>query len=104
MRGIRGSAEGVGGVGGIGVEDGLGAKPYWAPVHGPSTPTGSLGSDLPHQGQARASFQGPIIPTGFPWGMTEMSSAGYYIHLVLYLVTVCTFVSTLSNHIFLHTM
>ena len=27
-----------------------------------------LGSDLPHQGQARAPFQGPITLTGFPWG------------------------------------
>ena len=49
-----------------------------------------LGSDLPHQGQTRAPFQGAITPTGFPWGvtylakakqMTEMRSAGYYIHL-----------------------
>ena len=36
--------------------------------------------------------------------VTEMSSVGYYIHLELYLVTVCTFVSMLPNHIFLHTM
>ena len=85
-RGISGP---VGGVGGIGVAGGLGAQPHWAPVQGPST------------------------PTGFPWGVTylakakqvtEMSSAGYYIHLALYLVTVCTFVSTLPNHIFLHAM
>ena len=57
--------------------------------------------------------QGPSTPTGFPWGVTylakakqvtEMSSAGYYIHLELYLVTVCTFVSTPPNHIFLHAM
>ena len=27
-----------------------------------------LGSDLPHQGQARAPVEGPITPTGFPWG------------------------------------
>ena len=72
-----------------------------------------LGSDLPHQGQARAPVEDPITPTGFPWGVTylakakqvtEMSSAGYYIHLELYLVTVCTFVSMLPNHIFLHAM
>ena len=72
-----------------------------------------LGSDLPHQGQARTPFQGPITPTGFLWGVTylakakqvtEMSLVGYYIHLALYLVTVCIFVSMLPNHIFLHTM
>ena len=72
-----------------------------------------LGSDLPHQGQVRAPVQGPITPTGFPWGVTylakakqvtKMSSAGYYIHLKLYLVTVCTFVSMPPNHIFLHAM
>ena len=46
-----------------------------------------LGSDLPHQGQARVPVEGSITPTGFPWGgtylvkakqVTEMSSAGYY--------------------------
>ena len=72
-----------------------------------------LGSDLSHQGQARAPVEGPITPTGFPWGVTylakakqvtEMSSAGYYIYLELYLVTVCTFVFMLPNHIFLHAM
>ena len=70
-----------------------------------------LGSNLLHQGQARTSVEGPIIPTGFPWGVTnlakakqvtEMSSAGYYIHLALYFMTVCTFVSMLPHHIFLH--
>ena len=69
--------------------DELGAQPDWAPVQGPSTPTGS------------------------PWGVTyltkarqvtEMSCAACYIHLVLHLVMVCTFVSTPSNHIFLHAM
>ena len=79
-RGVRGAFEVVGG---------LGAQPHWAPVQGPST------------------------PTGFPWGvtylakakqMTEMSSAGSYIHLELYFVTVCTFVSMLPHHIFLHAM
>ena len=72
-----------------------------------------LGSDLPHKGQARAPVEGPITPTGFPWGVTylvkakqvtEMSSSGYYIHLELYLVTVCTFVSMPPHHIFLHAM
>ena len=72
-----------------------------------------LGSDLPHQGQARAPVEGPITPTGFPWGVTylakakqvtEMSSAGYHIHLELYFMIVCTFVSRPPHHIFLHTM
>ena len=72
-----------------------------------------FGSDLPHQGQARAPFQGSISATAFPWGVTylakakqvtEMSFAGYYIYLALYLVIVCTFVSMLPNHIFLHIM
>ena len=72
-----------------------------------------LGSDLPHHGQARAPVQGPITPTGFPWGVTyltkarqgtEMSSVGYYIHLGLHLLTVCTFVSMPPHHIFLHAM
>ena len=76
---------------------------YWFP----------LGSDLPHQGQARAPVEGPITSTGFPRGVTylakakqvtEMSSAGYYVHLELYLVTVYTFVSMLPHHIFLHAM
>ena len=47
-RGIRGP---IGGVGGIGVANGLGASPHWAPVQGPSTPTGS------------------------PWGMTYLTKA-----------------------------
>ena len=71
-----------------------------------------LGSDLPHQGQARAPFQGPITSTGLPWGVTylakakqvtEMSSAVYYIHLELYLVTVCTFVSMLPIYAYPYT-
>ena len=71
------------------VAGGLGAQPCWAPVQGPSTPTGS------------------------PWGVTyltkarqvtEMSSAACYIHLALHLVMVCRFVSMPPNHIFLHTM
>ena len=91
----------------------------WEPYHigpkarAPALPLVPLGSDLPHHGKARAPFQGPITPTGFLWEVTylakakqvtEMSSAGYYIHLALYLVTVCTFVSMLPNQIFLHTM
>ena len=72
-----------------------------------------LGNGLPCQDQARVPVEGPITPTGFPWGVTyltkakqvtEMSSAGCNIQLALYLVTVCTFVSMLPNHIFLHTM
>ena len=72
-----------------------------------------LGSDLPHQGQTRATVEGHITPTGFPWGMTylakakqvtEISSTGYYIHLELYFMTVCTFVSMLPHHIILHAM
>ena len=34
--------------------------------------------------------------------VTETSSAGYYIHLELYFVTVFTFVSMPPHHIFLH--
>ena len=58
-----------------------------------------LESDLPHQDQARAPVEGPITPTDFPWGVTylakakqvtEMSSAGFYIHLEIYFMTVCT--------------
>ena len=73
----------------------------------------SLGIDLPQQGQARAPVLGPITPTGFPWGVTyltktgqvtEMSSTACYIPLKLHLVTICSFVSILPNHIFLHAM
>ena len=82
-RGIRGPVRDVG------VAGRLGAQPHWVPVQGPRTPTGS------------------------PWGVTyltkgkqvtEMSSTGYYIHLALFFVTVCTFVPTPPNHIFLHAM
>ena len=68
---------------------GQGALPHWAPVQGPSTPTGS------------------------PWGMTyltnarqvtQMSSTAHYIPLTLLLGTICSFVSTSPNHIFLHDM
>ena len=66
-------------------------------------------TSLPHQGQARAPFKDPNTPTGFPLGVTylakakqvtEMSSAGYYINLELYFVTVCTYVSMPPHHIF----
>ena len=116
LGGVRG-VRGIGAIGGVGCIGGgrctvsptiLGPSPgsqhsHWFP----------LGSDLPHQGQTRAPVEGPITSTGFPWGktylakakqVTEMSSAGCYIHLELYLVIVCTFVSIPPNHIFLHTM
>ena len=72
-----------------------------------------LESDLHHQGQARVPVEGPIIPTGFHWGVTYlakakqvtgMSSGGYSIHLELYFVTICTFVAMPPHHIFLHEM
>ena len=98
----------------LGMAGGLGAQPHWAQVQGTSTPTDSLwGVIYLTKAQAMAPVEGPITPTGFPWGViylgkakqvTEMSSAGYYIHLELYLVTVCTFVSMLPHHIFLHAM
>ena len=53
----------------------------------------------------------PALPLVPPGGVTylakakqvtEMSSAGYYIHLELYFVTVFTFVSMPPHHIFLH--
>ena len=86
------------GVGVLGVIGGVGVHWRW-----------QVDWEPPHW----APFQGPIIPTGFSWGVTylakakqvaEMSTAGYYIHLELYLVTVCTFVSMLPCHIFLHVM
>ena len=97
MYGHQGTSRGVGGIGGgrwTGSLTTLGPSPgsqhsHWFPLR----------SDLPHKGQARAPVKGPITPTGFPWGMTyltkarqvtEMSSAGYYMHLALYLVTVLT--------------
>ena len=66
---------------------GLEAQPDWAPVQGPSTPTGSLG-EVTYLAKAKQ--------------VTEMSSAGYYIHLELYFMTVFTFVSMPPHHIFLH--
>ena len=66
---------------------GLEAQPHWAPVQGPSTPTGSPGG-VTYLAKAKQ--------------VTEMSSAGYYIHLELYFVTVFIFVSMPPHHIFLH--
>ena len=81
IRGCRGCQ------GCIGVESRLGAQPHWAPVQSPSTPTGSPGG-VTNLAKAKQ--------------VTEMSSAGYYIHLELYFVTVFTFVSMPPHHIFLH--
>ena len=81
---VRGAS---GALGCIGVASGLGAQPHWAPVQGPSTPTGSPG------GMTYLAKDKQV---------TEMSSAGYYIHLELYFVTVFTFVSMPPHHIFLH--
>ena len=120
MYGVSGDVRGLGGigasrvVGAFGVAGGTGSPTTLGPSpwsqHSHWFP---LGSDLPHQGQARAPVEGPITPTGFPWGVTylakakqvtERSSVGYYIHLALYYVTVCAFVSMPPNHMFLHTM
>ena len=73
----------------MGVTSGLGAQPHWAPVQGPSTPTSSPGG-VTYLAKAKQ--------------VTEMSSAGYYIHLELYFMTVFTFVSMPPHHIFLHTI
>ena len=63
------------------------AQPHWAPLQGPSTTTGS------------------------PWGVTyltkarqvtQMSSAAHHIPMELHSGTICSFVSMLPNHIFLH--
>ena len=71
------------------VVGGQGAWPHWVPVQGLST------------------------PTGCPWGVayltkarqvTQMSSTACYIPLALCLVAICSFVSMLPNHIFLHAM
>ena len=106
--GLLGGVRGIRGGKWIGSLTTLGPSPHSQQFH-----WFPMGSDLPNQGQVRAPFQGPITPTGFPWGVTylakakqvtEMTSAGYYIHLELYLVTVCTFVSMLPNHIFLQGM
>ena len=76
IRGNWGSPRGVGAIRGhqecigAGVELLGGVRGHWG---GKWASLGSqhshwfpLGSDLPHQGQARAPFQGPITPTGFP--------------------------------------
>ena len=73
----------------LGVASGLGAQPHWASVQGPCTPTGSPGG-VTYLAKAKQ--------------VTKMSSAGYYIHLELYFVTVFIFVSMLPHHIFLHTI
>ena len=74
-------------------------------VYGDGKWTGSLTTLGP--------VQGPSTPTGSPWGVTylakakqvtEMSCAGYYIHLELYFMTVFTFVSMPPHHIFLYTI
>ena len=87
---VLGAPRGIGGVRGVlGVASGLGAQPHWAPVQSPSTPTGSPG-EVTYLAKAKL--------------VIEMSSANYYIHLELYFMTVCTFVSMPPHHIFLHTI
>ena len=71
------------------VASGLGAQPHWAPAQGPSTPTASPW-EVTFLAKAKQ--------------VTEMNSAGYYIHLELYFMTVFTFVSMPPHHIFLHTI
>ena len=66
---------------------GLGAQPHWAPAQGLNTPTGSPGG-----------------VTYLAKQVTEISSAGYYIHLELYFMTVFIFVTMPPHHIFLHTI
>ena len=73
----------------MGVASGLVAQTHWAAVQGSSTPTGSPGG-VTYLAKAKQ--------------VTEMSSAGYYIHLELYVMTVFTFVSMPPHHIFLHTI
>ena len=63
---------------------GLGAQPHWAPVQGPSTPTGSPGR-MTYLAKAKQ--------------VTEMSSAGYYIHLELYFMSFHICIYTTSSHI-----
>ena len=120
-RGCQGASRGVGGITGLagGVRGHLGGRWTRNPTTlGPSPGSQHshwflLGNNLPHQGQARAPVQSPITPTGFSGGVTcltnarqitEMNSAGYYIHLALHLMTVYPFISMLPNHIFLHAM
>ena len=80
----------LGGIRGVlRVASGLRAQPHWTPVQGPSTPTGSPGG-VTYLAKAKQ--------------VREMSSAGYYIHLELYFLTVFTFVSMPPHHIFLHTI
>ena len=65
--------------------------------------TGSPTTLDPHPGSS--------TPTGSPGGVTylakakqvtDISSAGYYVHLELYFMTVFIFVSMPPHHIFLH--
>ena len=82
---MSGGIRGVRGV--FGVAGGLEAQPHWAPVQGPSTPTGSPGG-VTYLAKAKQ--------------VTEMSFAGYYIHFELYVTTIFICVSTPPHHIFLH--
>ena len=93
FRGVKGPFWGCQGHQGVsGVywgESGLGAQPHWAPVQCPSTPTSSPGG-VTYWANAKK--------------VTEMSSAGYYIHFELYFITVFIFVYIPPHHIFLHTI
>ena len=85
VRGIRGCR---GCQGCIGVASRLGAWPHWAPVQGPSSPTGSP-AGVTYLAKAKQ--------------VTEMSSAGYYIDLELYFVTVFNIcIYTTPSHILTH--
>ena len=78
-----GARRGIGGIWGllVGVRGHWGGKWTGSPTTlGPSPGSQHshwfpLGSDLPHQGQARAPAEGPITPTGFPWGVTYLAKA-----------------------------
>ena len=71
------------------VAGGQGTQPHWAPVQGPSTPTGSPWG-LTYLNKA--------------WQVTQMSSAAHYIPLALLSGTICSFLPMSPNHIFLHEM
>ena len=73
----KGPSWGVWGVrGALGMEGGLGAQPHWAPVQGPSNPTGSpWGVTYLTKGQPRIPVEGPITATGFPWRVTYLAKA-----------------------------
>ena len=87
--GVRGQQGCRGCQGCIGGGKWTGSQPHWAPVQGPSTPTGSPGG-VTYLAKAKQ--------------VTEMSSAGYYTHFELYFMTVFIFVSMPPHHIFLHTI